>query len=350
MKRIGFVGAGKHAQCIHIPNYAALANCQVVAIADADADLARRVAARLHIPRSYGSHAELLAGEKLDAVVVTLPETPMAETVIRDALLAKLPVCVEKPLAWSVPSGARLVELAKKQRTPLFVGYHKRSDPAAVYAKNQIGHFVRTGELGAIKYARISVSLAGDWIANGYCGALKGCAAIPAQEFPPEDADGMSAVAKKAFSSIAGTESHQFDLMRYVLGHSYRIAYADPKGVLVAIESEKGVPGVIEFTPYASTKDWREYAMVCFERGYVRVDFPAPLACNRAGTVEIFRDDGGTATPLTTRPVFPARSAMFAQAENFLAALDGQTTPLCPAAEALEALVVARDWAMRLCP
>jgi predicted dehydrogenase len=350
MKRIGFIGAGKQAQCIHLPNYAALADCHIAAIADVDADLARRVAAHMNIPQSYGSHKDLLAKEKLDAVVVTLPAIPQSERIIRDVLAAHIPVCTEKPLAWSVAAGERIVAQAHANTTLLVVGYHKRSDPAAMYAKSEIERFVRSGELGALRYARVHVSLAGDWIANGYRTAIQGSAAGPPSPFPPEDHAHFSNRAKGQFFSFAGAHSHQFDLMRYLLGEAYRITYADPTGVMLAIESERGVPGVFEFTPYASTKDWREYAIVCFERGYVRVDLPAPLAVNRAGTAKVFRDDGGGTIPFATRPVFPAKSAMYSQAENFIALLRGENAPLCPASEALESIVIAQDWAMRLFP
>jgi hypothetical protein len=33
---------------------------------------------------------------------------------------------------------------------------------------------------------------------------------------------------------------------------------------------------------------------VAFERGFVHVELPAPLAINIAGRVEVFRDEGGT--------------------------------------------------------
>ena len=71
---------------------------------------------------------------------------------------------------------------------------------------------------------------------------------------------------------------------------------------------------------------------------------------NRAGTAELFRDDGGDTLPTSTLPVFSSKSAMFSVAENFLAALKGGKTVLCSPEEARDSLVVARDWAVGLCP
>lgn len=348
MKRIGFVGAGKHAQSIHIPNYSVVKDCEIAAVSDVDADLAKRVAQHWDIPSSYGSHTEMFAKEKLDAVIVTLPGTPLAETIIRDALNAKIAVCVEKPLAWSVASGDRIIADMKKTGTLLVVGYHKRSDPATIYARAEIERYIKSGELGRMRYARVHVTLSGDWIENNYRHAMKGTAAVPQTPFDPADHVKFNENAKGKFFSFAGAHSHQLDLMRCLLCDSYKIVHADPTGVLVAIESAGGVPGVFEYAPYNAT-DWREYGIVCFEKGYVRVDLPAPLAINRPGRAEVYRNDG-TSLPTTTVPTFPAKSAMWTQAENFVKMLNGEKGSLSPATEALESIAVSEDWALRLCP
>ena len=158
---------------------------------------------------------------------------------------------------------------------------------------------------------------------------------------------GLSKSARERFYSFGGIHSHQLDLMRHVLGAPYHVKYVDPSGVLLVVESENGVPGVFEFIPYASTKDWREDVTVCFEKGFVKAVLPAPLAMNRAGTAEVFRDDGKT-IPTSTIPVFESKSAMFAVAEFFLAELRGEKTPLCTPPEALELLVICREWALKL--
>ena len=63
---------------------------------------------------------------------------------------------------------------------------------------------------------------------------------------------------------------HQVNLMRHLLCEPYHVTYAEKTGVLLAVKSESGVPGVIEMTPYRTTIDWQESALVCFERRTVR--------------------------------------------------------------------------------
>jgi hypothetical protein len=97
-------------------------------------------------------------------------------------------------------------------------------------------------------------------------------------------------------------------------------------------------------SPYHTTLDWHESALVAFERGYVKLELPAPLTLNRAGRVEVRRDPGQGATPETIVPSLPAIHAMRQQAMNFVRAIKGQGRPPCEAAEALQDLEVAREY------
>ena len=76
----------------------------------------------------------------------------------------------------------------------------------------------------------------------------------------------------------------------------------------------------------------------------MRIDLPAPLASNRPGRVEIFRDPGRGAMPQTLAPQFPSIHAMRQQAMNFVKAVRGEAAPPCQAEEALEDLRVARAY------
>ena len=80
---------------------------------------------------------------------------------------------------------------------------------------------------------------------------------------------------------------------------------------------------------------------MAFERGYIRLRLPAPLARNRAGEATLFRDPGGGEPPQTIVPQFPWVHAMRQQAEHFVAFVRGETVPLCEAEEALDDLRIA---------
>ena len=97
-------------------------------------------------------------------------------------------------------------------------------------------------------------------------------------------------------------------------------------------------------SPYQTSVDWQESALVAFERGWIKIELPAPLASNRPGKVEIYKDPGAGVTPIRLIPQLPWIHAMRQQAMNFVAAIEGKIKPLCQAEEAMEDLKVARQY------
>jgi len=339
--RIGFVGVGMMGQCAHLKNYAALPDCEVAALAELREDMGKKVAARYGVPCVYRSHEELLSREKLDGIVASQPFTRHG-TLVPELLEAGVPVFTEKPLAGSVEMGERIVRALKKSGTWMMIGYHKRSDPATMHAKKEIDRLKANGELGALRYVRITMP-PGDWIAGGFNDFIRSEAPQLELEADPAPRD-MDEKTYKDYIRFVNYYIHQVNLLRHLLGEPYKVTYADRSGVLFAAESKSGVAGTIEMAPYNTTIDWQESALVCFERGYVRIDLPAPLASNRPGRVEIFKDPGKGMTPETTVPQLPWVHAMRQQSVNFIAAIKGKMEPPCGAKEALEDLKVARDY------
>ena len=342
--RIGFVGVGLMGQCAHLRNYATLPDCQVVAIAELRQELAQAVAARYAVPRVYRDHREMLAHEELDGIVASQPYHRHG-VLVPDLFRAGVPVFTEKPLARSVEAGRRIVSALAQSSARVLVGYHKRSDPATMYAKAQIVSWQASGELGALQYVRILMP-AGDWVAQGSTGLIRTEETVPplAVDPPPADMDEETA---REYDSFVNYYIHQVNLMRHLLGEDYVVSYADPSGVLLAVQSESGVAGTIEMSPYRTTIDWQEEALIAFERGYIRLELPAPLARNRPGRVTLFRDPGEGTTPQTIVPQLPWVHAMRQQAINFVAATQGADTPLCEASLALKDLEIARDYIRR---
>ena len=339
--RIGFVGVGAMGQMAHLRNYVNLPDCQVAALAEIRPKLGKLVAERFGIPKVYEDHRAMLAAEKLDGVVASQPFNRHA-VLLPDIYPAVKCVFTEKPLAVAVEAGERLVRQARAAGCVHMVGYHKRSDPATMYARQVIDELKASGELGPMKYVRI-VMPAGDWKANGFLGMLRAGDAPAALEREPAPPGMDEAVAKK-YVEFVNYYIHQVNLMRHLLTEPYQVAYAEPSGVLLAVRSASGVPGVIEMSAYRTTVDWQESALVAFEKGYVHLRLPAPLASNRPGTVEVYRDPGGAVTPQRIEPTLPWVHAMSRQAANFVRVCRGEMAPPCEAAEAVEDLKVARDY------
>jgi predicted dehydrogenase len=339
--RIGFVGVGSMGQCAHLKNYTTLDSCEVVAIAEIRAGLGRRVAARYGVPNVFRSHEEMLASEQIDGIVASQPFDRHG-VLVPELICAGVPVFTEKPLAASVEMGERIVQAVVESGTWHMVGYHKRSDPATMYAKAEIERLKRTGEIGRMTYVRILMP-AGDWIAAGFNDLIRDDGPPPDLQRDPPASD-MDEETYGKYMAFVNYYIHQVNLMRHLLGEPYQVTYAEPSGVLLAGQSESGIACAIEMSPYQTTIDWQESALVCFERGYVRIELPAPLASNRPGRVECFYDPGQGAVPRTVVPQLPWVHAMRQQAINFVDAIQGQRRAPCEAQEALEDLRGAREY------
>jgi predicted dehydrogenase len=347
--RIGFVGVGGMGQMAHLRNYVNIPQCEVVALAEIRPRLGKAVAARYGIPKVYPDHNAMFAAEKLDGVVSAQPFDRHVFLLPELYSQTKF-LFTEKPIAVGAEAGEKLARAAKQAGCTHMVGYHKRSDPATMYAKGVIDQWKKSGEMGKLKYVRILMP-AGDWIASGFTGMITSDEKWPQLEkesgpnpWQEPVIAGMDAQTGKDYVGFVNYYIHQVNMMRHMLGEPYKVTYADKSGVLLAVESESGVAGIIEMTPYRTTVEWEESVLVAFENGYIKINLPAPVANNRCGTVEVYADPAEGKTPMRTSPTLPWVHAMWQQAINFVKVIKGEMKPLCDAAEAVEDLKVAREY------
>lgn len=137
---------------------------------------------------------------------------------------------------------------------------------------------------------------------------------------------------------------HQVNLMRYLLGESYKVTYADPAGILLIGQGVSGITCCIEMAPYQTTIDWQESVMVAFQHGWIKIELPPPLTCNRHGSVKIFKDPSDKKSPVKLIPQLPLIHSMKQQAINFIKAVRDEIPPICTAEEALEDLIIAKQY------
>lgn len=158
-------------------NYATVPECEVVALAELRPKLREAVARKYNVPRTYATGEELIAKEQLDGIVASQPFDRHAQVII-PLYKAGVPVFSEKALAASEAVGERLLAALKQSGTWHMVGYHKRSDPATMYAKAEIDRLQLSGELGKLKYVRITMP-AGDWMASGFADNISSDEKVP---------------------------------------------------------------------------------------------------------------------------------------------------------------------------
>ena len=119
------IGAGYLGK-FHAEKYAALPDCELVAVVDVNEDAAKSVADK-HGARALSDYQTLLG--QVDAVSIVVPTT-LHHAVARDFLQAGAHVLVEKPIAVTVEEADDLIRIAHDNNRILQVGHLERFNPA----------------------------------------------------------------------------------------------------------------------------------------------------------------------------------------------------------------------------
>jgi len=128
--RVAVVGVGYLGR-FHAQKYAALAECELVALADPNVEAAGALARELGT-RSVADYRQLLG--QVDAVSVVTP-TPLHFEVARTFLDAGVHVLVEKPITETVDQAGQLIAAARRAGRVLQVGHLERFNPAILAAE-----------------------------------------------------------------------------------------------------------------------------------------------------------------------------------------------------------------------
>ncbi|SFV28730.1 Predicted dehydrogenase [Devosia crocina] len=152
--RVGLVGAGWVTQ-YHLPAWARVEGAEVVAICDPDPVALAHRADAYGVAGRYGSLAEMLAAERLDALDIATPRRFHAENV-REGARAGLPMLCQKPLGIDLAEAEALVrELAAG--VPLMVHENWRFRP---YYR-QLRQWLVEGRVGEISSIRLDFHSSG---------------------------------------------------------------------------------------------------------------------------------------------------------------------------------------------
>jgi myo-inositol 2-dehydrogenase/D-chiro-inositol 1-dehydrogenase len=143
MKRVALIGCGRMGS-VHARNLARQPRLEFAALADADGDRARKMAAELGT--RVASEADILADPSIAGVIIATPTRQHLEGV-RRALAAGKAVFCEKPLALDVADLEAVAPEFAAARPPLFVAFNRRFDPHYQELKRRID----AGEIGTLE-------------------------------------------------------------------------------------------------------------------------------------------------------------------------------------------------------
>jgi predicted dehydrogenase len=146
--RTAVIGVGYLGR-FHAQKYATLPDSQLVAVVDADAEAAGRVAAELGA-RAVSDYREILG--EVDAVSIATP-TPLHYAIARECLERGVHVLVEKPITQTLDEARSLVALAATSGRVLQVGHLERFNAAILALAGTLGkpRFIESHRLAPFK-------------------------------------------------------------------------------------------------------------------------------------------------------------------------------------------------------
>lgn len=146
--KTGVIGVGYLGR-FHAQKYAAMANVDLVGVADTDPMRAQLVAEECST-QAYSDYRELLP--LVDAVSIAVP-TLFHHQVARDCLQQSVDIMVEKPITTTLEEADDLIDLARREQRILQVGHLERFNPAVLALQPQLTHplFIEAHRLGIFK-------------------------------------------------------------------------------------------------------------------------------------------------------------------------------------------------------
>jgi predicted dehydrogenase len=315
--RLGYVGCGFMAQKVHLPNFASITGCDLVALAEVRQDLGRKIQQKFGIEHLYGGHQEMLAHAEIDAIAVSAAYQLQGE-IARDALLAGKDVFMEKPMAISLDQADAILDAERRSGRRVMVGYMKRYDAGNELVKQQIEAWRASGELGTITYAR-NHGFCGDWIAG--LDTPMETSSAPMPDAPARGPDWLPPSLLGSYLGYLQQYTHNVNLLRWLLGAGddvrVRAVDLDPDGYTgVVVFDMAGTRAVLE-TGRLSHYRWDEHTQVYFQHGWITTWAPPLLLKQVPAEVEIYR--AGTEQSFSRPVPQPAWSWSYRrEAEHFV--------------------------------
>ncbi len=125
---VGYLGK------FHAQKYAQLDASELVAVCDANLDIAQTIANEHDVP-AVDDYQTLIG--KVDAVSIVVPTQKHFE-VARDFLQNGIHVLLEKPITSTVEEGEQLVQLARENNCVFQIGHLERFNPAILALENEL--------------------------------------------------------------------------------------------------------------------------------------------------------------------------------------------------------------------
>ena len=149
--RWGIIGAGDIVRRRVAPAINDLPNCELTAIARANADKAEEFAREFGAKRWYADWRELVKGDEVDAVYIATPVYLHAPQTIAAAEAGKHVLC-EKPMAMNAAECDAMIAACEANGVKLGIAYYRRFYPVLA----RVREVLASGEIGRPVVAQIN--------------------------------------------------------------------------------------------------------------------------------------------------------------------------------------------------
>lgn len=276
--RVGVLGTGMIGQD-HIRRITeVLSGAEITAVTDANADVANEVAAKLGIATAHATGEDLIADDKVDAVIVC-SWGPSHEAFVLAAIATGKPVFCEKPLATTTEACRNIIQAEVAHGSRLVqVGFMRRYDAAyralkAVIDDGDIGaplmyysghrnpsvpeHY--TKDMAIVDTAVHDFDVA-RWLLGEELAAIRVIAAKP-NSLGGELLDPLLMIAETTSGVLVNVETsvnirYGYDIRGEVVGETGTAALADRGPVILRSANRVGV---------AVPEDWRERFVAAYD-------------------------------------------------------------------------------------
>ncbi|MEF3302106.1 Gfo/Idh/MocA family protein [Paenibacillus sp. GYB003] len=310
--KIAIVGCGTMGQTF-ARIVGAMPNAELVGIYNHSPHTAKAFAESLGT-KWYSSYDELLATKQLELVIITLPTYLHKAYTIRAAAYGKHIIC-EKPIALNPKDAEEMLHACDRAGVRLFVGHVLRFFPEYMHARKQITEGA-IGTIGIVRAKRASLH-------------------------PP--ANSWFADSGKSGGVIFDLMIHEIDFIRSLLGE-VRSVYAAGKRAAgfeyaaVTMRFENGAIANAEAV-WGHPASFHSKLDIFGTDGVLRCDSQSsrPLVLHRSDSGSAAEAEG------VVLPEAPSRQDPFAlEIEHFIDCIRNRKEPVVTAADACEAVAVAR--------
>jgi len=126
--RIGFIGAGSHANRVHYPSLSEMRDVEITAVCDLNIDRLNSTADKYNVTYRFINYKEMIEKVSLDGVFIIMPPHHLYDIVVY-CLKHRLNVFIEKPPGVTSYQTESLARIAGKYGCKTMVGFNRRFIP-----------------------------------------------------------------------------------------------------------------------------------------------------------------------------------------------------------------------------